>query len=455
MTLLKCLLCLGEDKAEEDITHLEKILPPDYFHLLCQHELLEMSVDSENFRASLKLPLTTEEEVQKWLDDFQKSSTLTWRKSRTYPDSGRYNRYRVDLRCQHKTYTSSKSPKTTAHPKPSKNTNCPATMFLILKRHMLERKSRSGDPHIEQGYFLHVNLRNEHNHKLTSVEAMKWRDVSSETIEKLQELYMSGHSPSSALKTIKYNLQEEEGENYIYAIADRSICPDLQFCYRLYYKLFQKTEVVSEEKDISEQLFKPLMLDPSQWETSTVTAGPTTCIGVTTEDGVTVTVPLITADGEYLTEVTEPGPSAGEEVVGSLDGQLEEIFGMLKKKLSEDATFTPPIRAFVSNFFQIKTDSVLQSALFAFGETTPTTNNAMALPPPAGPRKKGTKGGRRAVGRPPKSTRREHPYCNSKSKFTTQTLTFCLQEGNILEAQTDSLSPAEQHHEQQQQQQQD
>lgn len=91
---------------------------------------------------------------------------------------------------------------------------------------------RSGDPHIEEGYFLHVNLRNEHNHRLNTAEFMRRRDVANDTIEKLQQLYKSGHSPSSALKTIKYNLQEEEGDNYSYAIADRSVCPDLQFCYR-------------------------------------------------------------------------------------------------------------------------------------------------------------------------------------------------------------------------------
>ncbi|RXN12611.1 hypothetical protein ROHU_029412 [Labeo rohita] len=230
----------------------------------------------------------------------------------------------VDLRCQHKTYSSSS--------KTTKNTNCPATMFLILKRFMYERKSRSGDPHIEEGYFLHVNLRNEHNHRLNTAEVMRWRDVSNDTIEKLQQLYKSGHSPSSALKTIKYNLQEEEGDNYIYAIADRSVCPDLQFCYRLYHKLFQKT-----------------------------CAEP--------------------AEAEHFTEDNEPGPSATEEVVGSLDGQLEEIFGMLKRKLNEDASFTPPIRAFVSSFFQIKTDSALQASLFSFDvlsgstEKYPTRSN--------------------------------------------------------------------------------
>jgi len=58
-----------------------------------------MSGDVENFRAGLKLQLTTEEEVKKWLVDFQKTSALTWRKSRTYPDSGRYNKYRVGTTC--------------------------------------------------------------------------------------------------------------------------------------------------------------------------------------------------------------------------------------------------------------------------------------------------------------------------------------------------------------------
>ncbi|XP_026126427.1 uncharacterized protein si:dkey-75a21.2 isoform X4 [Carassius auratus] len=421
MTLLKCQHCIGEDKASEDTDHVEKILPPGYSHLLCHHELLEMSGDVENFRAALKLQMTSEEQVQKWLEDFQKSSALTWRKSRTYPDSGRYNKYRVDLRCQHKTYSTSS--------KTSKNTNCPATMFLILKRFMCERKSRSGDPHIEEGYFLHVNLRNEHNHRLNTAEVMRWRDVSNDTIEKLQQLYKSGHSPSSALKTIKYNLQEEEGDNYTYAIADRSICPDLPFCYRsairLYHKLFQKTCVEPAEKDISDELFKPLELEQS-WETAAITDGHTTCI----EDGVSVdAVPIITT--EDFTE-DEPGTSAAEEVVGSLDGQLEEIFGMLKKKLNEDASFTPPIRAFVSSFFQIKTDSALQASLFSFGETTPIINQINVLPATV-PRRRGALAGRRAVGSPPKNSRREHPYCNSRSNNTPQTLTFCLQDNNTLE----------------------
>ncbi|NP_001116781.1 uncharacterized protein LOC794385 [Danio rerio] len=422
MKIIKCRFCMGEERAAEDTDHVEKILPPGYSHLLCRHELLEKLEDMENFRASLKLQMTSEEQVQKWLEDFQKTSALTWRKSRTYPDSGRYNKYRVDLRCHHKTYSASS--------KTSKNTNCPATMFLILKRSMHERKSRSGDPHIEEGYFLHVNLRNEHNHRLHTAEVMRWRDVSNDTIEKLQQLYKSGHSPSSALKTIKYNLQEEEGDNYLYAITDRSICPDIQFCYRLYYKLFPKSFAEPAEKDISEELFRPLELEQS-WETMTVTDGQATF----NEETVSVTtVPIITTtEAEHFTQepVQEPGPStAVAETVGTLDGQLEDVFGILKKKLNEDASFTPSIRAFVSNFYQLKNDSALQSSLFCFGKVAEIISQ-ISVQPAAGPRKKGA--GRRAVGRPPKNSRREHPYCNSRTEDAPPTLTFCLQETNTLE----------------------
>ena len=62
-----------------------------------------------------------------------------------------------------------------------------------------------------EGYLLYVNLRNEHNHRLACADALRKRDVSAVTIERLTELFEKGHSPSSALDTIKYDLQEEEG----------------------------------------------------------------------------------------------------------------------------------------------------------------------------------------------------------------------------------------------------
>lgn len=85
---------------------------------------------------------------------------------------------------------------------------------------------------MKEGLFLHINLRNEHNHHLSCAGLVR-RDVSGETIEKLKKLFELGHTPSSALRELKHNLQVQEKDNYVNAAADRSICPDLPFCYRL------------------------------------------------------------------------------------------------------------------------------------------------------------------------------------------------------------------------------
>ncbi|XP_071949605.1 uncharacterized protein [Antedon mediterranea] len=180
-----------------------------------------------------KLELTTEEDVQKWLEAFQRSSSLTWRKSKTYPNSGRYNTYRVDMRCQHNTRSSKPKPG-----KGTKNTGCPATMNLVLKRSITNSKTQ--DQHVKHGLLFNVRLKNEHNHRITCADALRRRDVSEDSIAKLRDLFEHGHSPSSALETIKHDLAEEHGEQYVYVCADRFMCPDLQFCYRSYYKTFQK-----------------------------------------------------------------------------------------------------------------------------------------------------------------------------------------------------------------------
>lgn len=64
------------------------MLPPGYQHLICL-------VEEEQNRVLMKVKLSTREDVDRWLSDFMLSSTLTWRKAKTYPEAGRYNTYRV------------------------------------------------------------------------------------------------------------------------------------------------------------------------------------------------------------------------------------------------------------------------------------------------------------------------------------------------------------------------
>ncbi|XP_071947653.1 uncharacterized protein [Antedon mediterranea] len=137
------------------------------------------------------------------------------------------------MRCQHNTRSSKPKPG-----KGTKNTGCPATMNLVLKRSITNSKTQ--DQHVKHGLLFNVRLKNEHNHRITCADALRRRDVSEDSIAKLRDLFEHGHSPSSALETIKHDLAEEHGEQYVYVCADRFMCSDLQFCYRLYYKTFQK-----------------------------------------------------------------------------------------------------------------------------------------------------------------------------------------------------------------------
>lgn len=85
---------------------------------------------------------------------------------------------------------------------------------------------------MKEGLFFHINLRNEHNHHVSCAEVTIRRAVSRETTDNLKKLFQSGHTPSSALKVLKCEMQVEEKDSCVYAAADRSVCPDLQFCYR-------------------------------------------------------------------------------------------------------------------------------------------------------------------------------------------------------------------------------
>ncbi|XP_025108096.1 uncharacterized protein LOC112572570 isoform X2 [Pomacea canaliculata] len=53
------------------------------------------------------------------------------------------------------------------------------------------------------------------------------------------------------------DLQMEHGANYIYQAADRAFCPDVQFCYRLYKKVFDE-KYPSSSSTSSEQLIDSL-----------------------------------------------------------------------------------------------------------------------------------------------------------------------------------------------------
>ena len=52
--------------------------------------------DGDSVTATVRLPLANEEQMMAWLDDYQRETKTTIRKSRTYPDVGRKVIFKVN-----------------------------------------------------------------------------------------------------------------------------------------------------------------------------------------------------------------------------------------------------------------------------------------------------------------------------------------------------------------------
>ena len=83
-----------------------------------------------------------------------------------------------------------------------------------------------------------IFIKHAHNHLINCADVLRHRRPTEKTKEKVLELYAKGHSPSSALNMIKYDLQEEYGDEYYLYAADGSICPSSRYMFYLYDTTF-------------------------------------------------------------------------------------------------------------------------------------------------------------------------------------------------------------------------
>lgn len=124
---------------------------------------LTISTDKNETVIRIK-EITDQDAVKKWVQEFSLISKTTWRKAATYPNSGRRNKYRVDLRCSR--FTDSRA----RGVRPSKNTNCPAKLNVIIK--MYRENSKAKDDLLPEWPCI-IIFRRTHNHSLVTAEIRK------------------------------------------------------------------------------------------------------------------------------------------------------------------------------------------------------------------------------------------------------------------------------------------
>jgi len=68
------------------------------------------------------------------------------------------------------------------------------------------------------------------------VGVVRHLDVTDDAHNKLLELLHRGHSSTTALLAHQTDLMSEHGDDYAMISANKSVCPDVQYVFWLYYR---------------------------------------------------------------------------------------------------------------------------------------------------------------------------------------------------------------------------
>lgn len=245
-----CTHC-NQEIGSESLAAFVALLPSDSDYVICS-----ASNSGGELMGTVRLKCSTVEGVKSWMKEFQTKSLMTFRILSKKPVMGQKSIYSVYFRCMHNTRT--KSDKVS-----SKNTDCPAKLKIRVQKTEFQRKnhtsntfsarlSQSRDPHMPV-YPTTIHFQLNHNHPIETADVLRSRDVGDEAKAKILALLRDHHNPSSALRAFKADLQKEHPDRYTLLSSDRFYCPDLHWCYRLYYKHFgQKYESSSNSADIED-----------------------------------------------------------------------------------------------------------------------------------------------------------------------------------------------------------
>ncbi|XP_043199331.1 uncharacterized protein LOC122369031 [Amphibalanus amphitrite] len=211
--------------------HFQVIWKADAKYILC--EKLDMIPDlepelMEGTTVAYRYPASKESALQ-WIQLYQEAANIPLT---TYDSMSNGQRvvYWARLRCHHDVPEKPSRPRKNQS---AKDTGCPLRLKVTVAN--IPKRNRSTDPCA--AYELRVTCNKKpHNHAVDNAAALRHRRVSELTKARLMELFQHHHSPSTALETLKLQLQEEHGSAYPSVAADRAIVPDRMAVYYLYYK---------------------------------------------------------------------------------------------------------------------------------------------------------------------------------------------------------------------------
>lgn len=202
-----------------------------------------------------------------------------------------------------------------------------------------------------------------HNHVVDAVEALRFRDPTDAVKLKFLELFKIHRSPAKALKLYKEDLQQENKDNYFNVIADRSICPDAQWVYRLYYSTLKKG--LNSDKRVNKD-----GIDCTPISTSIQISPDTPEIGQTClSDEHTSETEQTCLSNEHTLETEQSCLSKKSVTIEDCEQKLSGVLNSIKLHLQRNpVTFADAINKFCSTYRSLKCERSKVSALYSFGQ---------------------------------------------------------------------------------------
>lgn len=189
----------------------------------------------------MKIALFSPHDIGLWIKALEEKTYCNYSIRSSRKCTGQRVKFKQLLYCHHNTGhkgTYNMSSKNT-----TKNTNCPSSLTVTLQA--INKKFR-GDPKNAPDPEKPCIIRfvSTHNHSIVSADALRFRHVSEDTKMKLINLYNSGHTPATALESLKIELQLSNDNfelllgSYKFFILSRYVVNDIV--------LFQLTEAFAQ-----------------------------------------------------------------------------------------------------------------------------------------------------------------------------------------------------------------
>lgn len=158
----------------------------------------------------MKIAIFSEEEVKLWIRKLEINTSSTYSIRSTEKTAGLQLKFKQRLHCCFKTRSKRMSePNLKCR---TRNTNCCSSLSIAI--HTIRKKFRGkieNTPDPKKPCIIHFVAT--HNHDIFLKDSVRFNRVSDNVKENLLKLYHSGHTPASALETIKMDIQLSY-ENY-------------------------------------------------------------------------------------------------------------------------------------------------------------------------------------------------------------------------------------------------